>query len=178
MHPKELRRQILQKIYDSNDRYFFDMGNLTELELQVGARELHNAIRYLEGHYYLEIMGPYMGKEFLNYVGLKITSSGIDLVEDPDEYNKLFSVKINNFGDISHSNINIESNHNSQQIEIHNISDEVLELLKGIKVATDKKDNSKLKTLMSTLMSASMDIFLGVVSSGIYQFIIQNGIKL
>ena len=51
---------------------------------------------------------------------MKITADGVDLVEDPEEFRKLFTIKVNNnnFGDINHSNLNVNSENNKQTVGI------------------------------------------------------------
>jgi len=109
MTTKEIRKKILEILYRDRSENFIKPEKLVS-EIKITEEELDNEIRYLSEKYYIRIMGEYMGKRFLNFSGLKITADGVDLVEDPDEFNKLFTFKINNFSNLQNSNVNIESN--------------------------------------------------------------------
>lgn len=165
MHPKEVRRNVLQAIYDSDSRYFFEIKNLEKLTKDVGEKNLDEAIRYLEGHNYLEIMGAFMGQEFLNFHALRITSSGIDLLENPEEVSKLFTVKINHFENISNSNLNIESPYSDQNLKVSELSSEIQKILNDLIIAIQQKDDTKAFNLLSELKEGARDIFWGIVSN-------------
>jgi hypothetical protein len=117
MNPKEIRKKILRDLYDKRSDDFTEPEKLVAV-VGVSEQALDTEIRYLEGKHLLKIMGEYMGKQFLNFAGLKITSHGIDVVENPDEFNRLFTIKINSnhFGNVHHSNINIDSEKAKQEL--------------------------------------------------------------
>lgn len=177
MHPKEIRKQVLERIYNSYDRYFFNMDDLSDLKADVGEKILDEAIRYLRGHNFIEILGEHIGQQFLNYSALRITSSGIDLVEDPEEFNRLFKIQVNNFSNVSGSNISVNSNSNNQSISAQELTPEVISLLLEIKGATEEKDIERTTTLMDKLRELSLEVFYGVISNGIFQFLVMNNIS-
>jgi len=59
---------------------------------------------------------------------IKITEYGIDLVENKEDFNRLFKIEVNNISDITNSNIVIGT-HNSVTNQINEI-DKIIELLK------------------------------------------------
>ncbi len=113
MTTKEIRKKILEILYRDRAKDFIRPDSLLS-EIAIKEEELDNEIRYLSEKYYIRIIGEFMGQKFLNFSGLKITADGIDLVEDPEEFNKLFTLKINNFGNLQDSNVNIDSNKTKQ----------------------------------------------------------------
>jgi len=120
MNPKEIRKSILEVLYKNRSKDFFSPNDLLN-ELKISDEELDNEIRYLSEKYFIKIVGgEFCGQQFLNFVGVKITADGVDLVEDPEEFRKLFTIKVNNnnFGDINHSNLNVNSENNKQTVGI------------------------------------------------------------
>jgi len=119
MNPKELRKKILEILYEKRSEDFVDPSYLLDI-ISVTESDLDTEIRYLEGKNLAEIMLQYMGKKYLNFHGLKITPGGVDLVENSEEFGRLFSIKINanNFGDIRNSNVVIDAKKSKQTIGI------------------------------------------------------------
>ena len=113
MNTKEIRKKILELLYQNRSEFFVKPSLLLE-KLDYSDEQLDNEIRYLSEKGYVKIMSEFCGQRFLSFTGLKLTANGVDLVEDPDEFNKLFTVKINNFGNLDNSNVNIDSNKNRQ----------------------------------------------------------------
>lgn len=115
MNPKTLRKQILKALYAKRAEDFTGPQDLLS-EIKVSEDSLDIEIRYLEEKYLVNIIGKSMGKRYLNFAGVKITADGVDLVEDPEEFNKMFTIKIHNnqFGDLKHSNVSIDSGNVNQ----------------------------------------------------------------
>ena len=79
-----LRRAILERL-NENPRFLSRPHELAKF-LENDPRDTADAIKYLAGHGYVEIKG----ENPASATGLtRITSDGIDLVEDPDEFNRL-----------------------------------------------------------------------------------------
>jgi len=114
MEPKEIRKKILEILYSKRSDFFVDPQTLLA-PLGVTDEVLDMEIRYLNEKGFLKIMGKHNGK-FLNFAGIKISANGIDLVEDHEEFNKLFTIKIsnNNFGDVKDSQLNINAENTNQ----------------------------------------------------------------
>lgn len=124
MNPKELRKKILECLYEKRSEFDVDPSELFE-RMNVSEPELDMEIRYLEEKGFVRIISSFMGKPYLNFCGVKITANGIDLVEDPDEFNKLFSIKIDtHFGDVHHTEVNVNSKNRNQSIGILNEGNE------------------------------------------------------
>jgi DNA-binding HxlR family transcriptional regulator len=118
MHSKEIRKIILEFLY--NRRRVFGIGPRDLLaSIPISGEVLDAEIRYLEEKNLVRTSSRYMmGGNPLNFVDVKITAYGIDLIEDPEEFNKLFTIKIsnNNFASINNSNIAINPE-NANQVE-------------------------------------------------------------
>lgn len=92
---------------------------------------------------------------------MDITASGIDLVENKEEFNHLFKIEVNNISELSNSVVNI-GNNNSINNSVNQI-DKVIELIEKInhpkkadilQIAQDYKKTSnpeKLKELLSVV---------------------------
>lgn len=172
MTPKEIRREILQTIYDSDDREFFDIEELEQLRKEIGDKKLHNEIDYLNDKGYLKAR-----KTIANsYFSLKITPLGIDSVEKPEDSNKPSPVSITHIQNVSKSNINIDSPNAIQSLEANEISEELTNLLKEMKEAIDRQDKKKSLSIFEKICSISKDIAIGILSNGIYECLKRYGI--
>jgi hypothetical protein len=168
MDPKEIRKKILEVLYLHRQDDFFETRKFVE-ELKsdgfdVGDRTLHGEIKYLKDKGYLETMSEFCGSEYLYFAALRITSCGVDLVEDPEQFGKLFSIKIhtNSFGDISNSNISIDSS-NIQQI-INSETDPDLKLKLGeLQDALKEKDKGKIIKILSYIGDKSIDVLIALL---------------
>ena len=119
MKPKEVRQKILEAAYEHrHDSFGIQTEDLEKRLPDVDEKTLHQEITYLEQKNWVEVKGKFMGKQYLNFSAVAITAWGIDLVEDPEEFGKIFSINLhqNNFGDINGSNISINSQYVSQVI--------------------------------------------------------------
>jgi len=118
MSPKEVRKKVLEVLYENRSEFYVATKKLLDL-VDTTEEILDTEIRYLEEKFLLKIPGGrYMGQQYLNFPGVKITAYGIDLVEDPEEFNKLFSININAFGSVNNSNLAIGKNDSKQTIGI------------------------------------------------------------
>ncbi|MCK4592030.1 hypothetical protein KAT63_01150 [Candidatus Parcubacteria bacterium] len=174
---KEIRKNILEILYDLRHKFMVEVNELQENLVKRGfdlkEYELDQEIHYLDGKCFAEIKAEFMGKKFLNFHGVKITEDGIDLVEDPEEFGKMFTIKVNSFKDIQNSNINIQSPNVNQNIEIsqNELTPEVKKLLEELKIAIEKKDKKQAFSVLSKLKDGAENVFWNIVSSGIYTWI-------
>ena len=109
-----------------------------------------------------------MGKPYLNYSAVAITAWGIDLVEDSDEFGRLFSINIdahqNNFGNITGSNINIDSRYVSQIINEQD--DKAQELLKNLNESIKNKDKDTIIKTLGYIGDKSLDLLIAIIAGG------------
>jgi hypothetical protein len=89
MSNSEIRRKILQMLYDSFTEHPYNRTTPKEFKetMDIGLKELHFNIIYLEEKGYVELSKPLEGSVF---VGARITPRGVDLVEDECEFDVLF----------------------------------------------------------------------------------------
>lgn len=168
-HPKTIRKKILEILYDYRQEGMVDLKILQERLVKAGFelddRTLHGEIIYLEDKGYLDIMGKFCGREYLHFHALRITSYGVDLVEDPEEFNKLFTVKINHIGNILNSNVAIDSPHSNQKIDISELSPELQQAVKDLEKAIQEKDDKKVFDLLAVLKDGAKNVFWNIVST-------------
>ena len=107
-----------------------------------------------------------MGKQYLNFSAVAITAWGVDLVEDPEEFGKIFSINLhqNNFGDISGSNISINSPYVSQVISQQDA--ETKKLLEDLLEATKKKDRPAILKALGHIGDKSLDLLVAIIAGG------------
>lgn len=171
MNPKAIRRAILEVLYRYRQDDYVQITDLQkQLEdsgLKYDDRILHGEIMYLDEKGFLKIVAKHMGEEYLYYDGVHITSYGIDVVEDADEFNKLFSVHIHHFGDVSNSNLSIGSPNSSQKLSISesDISPEVCAILVKLKAAIEKKDSQTTVKLLAELSEGAKAVFWNIAAS-------------
>lgn len=155
----ELRKQLLIELYKSWENWedWLSGHKITQHFSHINEIDLDRQIGYLENKYYLKIVWKYM-KQYMWFIAIKITDAGIDLVENKEDFNKLFKIEINNISDVSHSNIVIGSN-NSVINQINEI-DKIIELLK-------KSDNPKKDEIIAVAeeykLSPKMELFWKLV---------------
>ncbi|MDD5083338.1 MAG: hypothetical protein PHT88_00175 [Candidatus Moranbacteria bacterium] len=174
MGPKDIRKKILEMLYSQRSGFMVKTDDLiNSFKPKLDDPILHQEIEYLKGKGFLETQAEFMGREYLYFAGLKITPIGIDLVENPEEFGKLFNVHINNFGNISQSNVVASSSNINQSINVqtNDISPEILELLQQLKKAIEDGDIEKKDSLLQKLRSGAENVFWNLVASGIYTVI-------
>ena len=90
----EVRRKILEMTYERFKEHPYYRITPKEFKetLNIDIRELHYNIIYLEEKGYLELQKPLEGSLF---VGARITTRGMDLVEDEYQFDTLFPVNVN-----------------------------------------------------------------------------------
>lgn len=117
MDNQEIRRKILEYIYDKNEQQPQYMAQRDEVKqfLNINDAKLDNNVLYLESKGYLKV-GKNIGSFF---VYAQITSEGIDLVENPNQFNTLFPVRITQ-NIIQHSTGVIIGDNNIQKINLTN----------------------------------------------------------
>jgi hypothetical protein len=88
----EIRRRILELLYERFTDHPYNRVTHKEFKemFDIGLKELHFNIIYLEEKGYVELSKPLEGSIF---VGARITPRGVDLVEDEYELNVLFPFK-------------------------------------------------------------------------------------
>lgn len=169
MKPKEIRRKILETTYEyRHDDFGIETRQLESILKNVDEKTLHQEITYLEQKNLLTTKGRFMGKPYLNYIAVAITAWGIDLVEDPNEFGRLFSINIdarqNNFGDITGSNINIDSKYVSQIISEQD--DKTQELLVSLNRSIKEKDKNAIIKTLGYIGDKSLDLLIAIIAGG------------
>jgi hypothetical protein len=78
---QEIRRKILEILYESFVEHPYNRVTPSEFKemIKIGLKDLHFNMIYLEEKGYVELQKPLEGSVF---VGARLTSKGIDLVED------------------------------------------------------------------------------------------------
>ena len=169
MKPKEIRRKILETTYEHrHDDFGIETRQLESILKNVDEKTLHQEITYLEQKNLVTNKGRFMGKPYLNYSAVAITAWGIDLVEDSDEFGRLFSINIdarqNNFGNITGSNINIDSRYVSQIINEQD--DKAQELLKNLNESIKNKDKDTIIKTLGYIGDKSLDLLIAIIAGG------------
>jgi len=165
---KEIRKIILETLYNHRQDDLLRIDDFSEelkkKNLEIDERTLHGEIKYLKEKILVDTMGDFCGKEYLHFSGLKITAYGIDLVEDPEEFGKLFSINIssNSFGDINNSNISVNSN-NIQQLIKNETNDELKSKLKELEKAINEKDKSRIIKTLQYIGDKSVDVLIALL---------------
>lgn len=92
MNDVKIRRQILEMAYDRFKEHPYYRITPKELEnaLNIGFKKLNYNIIYLEEKGLIELQKPLEGSIF---VGVRISSKGIDLIEDECKFGIMFPVK-------------------------------------------------------------------------------------
>lgn len=165
---KKLRSDILKYLYENRSSYWVDTDALHQ-SLDVPERELHTEIMYLKDKYLVETVAEFIGKEFLYFKGVKITSSGIDLVENPEDNQGLFSINISSFGNVTNSNLSIGSQHINQSLTIDKTDKELVNKIEELKEALEEKDQSKAIKALNYIGDKSVDLFISILASGLLQ---------
>lgn len=168
MKPKEIRRKILEAAYEyRHDNFGITTEQLQQALPSVDEKTLHQEISYLEQKNWLSVKGKFMGKQYLNYSAVAITAWGVDLVEDPEEFGKMFAINIhqNNFGDISDSNIAINSEYVSQVLKKQDA--ETKELLRSLLEAVGNKDKPSILKALGYIGDKSLDLLIAIIAGGV-----------
>ena len=89
MNNIEIRRKILEMVYERFKEHPYYMVTPKEFKdtLSIDSKELNYNIVYLEEKGYLELQKSLDGDIF---VAARITTKGIDLIEDENEFNIIF----------------------------------------------------------------------------------------
>lgn len=173
MTKQEIRREVLQRIYDSDDREFFNLSELEDIQKEVGDKILDQELRYLDGKNYIKIKGEYMGSQYLNYSYLALTSDGVDLVEEPDKFNQMFPISVVNISNNNSSNISVLSPNTHQEIK-KSLDEETIKALNNLKDALEKKDENK---VLGILKGLSRDVLIGLTTEGLKIYLKSIGIQ-
>lgn len=120
MKSKEVRKNILHALYEERSKFMVTPDDLLNA-INVSDIELDTEIRYLSDKGLVKIKGEFMGR-MLNFAGVQITAIGIDAVEDPDSFGKIFSLNINqvnadNGSSVSAAIVDQGTNNTYQDIE-------------------------------------------------------------
>jgi hypothetical protein len=168
MKPKEIRQKILEAAYEHrHDDFGIETDELERKLPNVDEKTLHQEISYLEQKNWVNIKGKFMGKQYLNFSAVAITAWGVDLVEDPEEFGRVFSINLhqNNFGDITGSNISINSQYVSQLIQKQD--DTTQKLLEDLIRAADNKDKSTILKTLGYIGDKSLDLLIAIIAGGV-----------
>lgn len=165
---KQLRSEILKYLYENRASHWVETQDLLEY-LKVSEKELHTEILYLKGKYLLETAAEAVGKEFLYFNFLNITSNGIDLVENPESGEGFVSININTFRDVSNSNLSIGSRDINQNLNISNVDEGLTQKIEELKQALEEKNQSKVLTILKYIGDKSVDLLISIIASGLLQ---------
>lgn len=156
IHEKiELRKLILLALYKSWEAWedWYNISNINDIFPDINEIDLDRQIHYLEDKYYLKIVWKHIGKQYLSFLGIRITDHGVDLVENKEDFNKLFKIEVNTISEITNSSIVI-GHHNTVTNEVNQI-DKIIELLR-------KSDNPKKEEIIRVAeeykISSSMEL--------------------
>lgn len=136
----EIRRRILELLYKSYADHPYNRITPKEFKeiLNIGLKELHFNIIYLEEKGYVELSKPLEGSIF---VGARITPRGVDLVEDEYELNVFFPEESSTIPDEIFGEFENLINETRDTAEISNESKEIIiEELKYVLDALKKKE--------------------------------------
>ncbi|PIU89177.1 hypothetical protein COS64_01135 [archaeon CG06_land_8_20_14_3_00_37_11] len=143
MENKEIRAKILNFLYNRDEekpQHYVSKKDLLDF-LQIDLNRLNSNVIYLRDKGYITLMQS-IGSIFEHAI---ITAYGKDLVEAPDEFNKLFSINVitNSIGVAIGDNINQNVNINNtfeeiyKKIEASNIENKS-EIKKAVKQVNDE----------------------------------------
>ncbi len=92
MNQIQIRRRILEMVYERCREHPYHRVTPKEFrtELNIGLKDLHFNIIYLEEKGYLELQKPLEGSLF---VGARITPKGIDLIENEYQLDLMFPIE-------------------------------------------------------------------------------------
>jgi len=174
---QQILKEILDIIYQNGVEYW--------IQDIISKGYNKNDIEYLRTKNFIEPSGRAKSLES-NYTSfaitdpdyVKITAQGIDFllgtnVEEERRENKIthpLQINVQN----NSTNSNTQTFNPGINVSSQELTPEVLKLLQQVKTAVEKKEKEKIPTLMDELRNASTNIFCGVVSSGIFQFLAQN----
>lgn len=172
--PQAIRNSLLKAIYESGNRYSFNLKrDFNHQRMLVGKERLENEIRYLTDQGYVRVKNKTLDEDY----ELEITGKGVDYVEEAmrirkkeKEPTKIPTMIVNN------SNISINSPYSTQNLEQKKINKEVISLLKEMKGAVEKKDKNKSLSTLKKIGLISKDIAIGIVSNGIYEYLKKYGL--
>jgi hypothetical protein len=168
MNAKEIRKTILDKLYQDRSEPVVTVSDIQALFTPPLADNiLHREIEYLDAKGLAEIRERTLDKKYLSFWGARITAEGIDLCEDPDSYGQLFSVNINNIGNVTNSNLAIGSTQSTQSITQQGISPEVMQLLEELKQALLAKEKDKAKSIFDRLLGFGENVAAQVIAAAI-----------
>lgn len=168
--PKALRRAVLEVLYEEREEFMVKTQDLQESlkakEFKVTEQELHREIIYLEGKYLLQIISKHNGR-YLNFIGLRIEPSGVDVIEGDEETDGLLRINLNHFEGLQNSNVSIDSPNSSQTISISrdDITPEVQQILEDLSIAIEKQDEERAFSLLKELKDGAKSVFWNIVSA-------------
>jgi len=167
MTAREIRRKILENLYKRFKEHPYYRLTPKELQetLHINLQELNYNVIYLEEKGYIELQKPLEGSIF---VGARITTKGIDLIEDEYQFNAMFSVNQTSVG--PESNIFQDFTaliHNTQSapnIDI-NIKELIIEEIKEISNELQKNtpSYSKIKKYVNKIKDRDLDVYTKVM---------------
>lgn len=160
----EIRRKILEIIYErfKEHPYYIVTPKEFEKALNIGLKTLNYNIIYLEEKGYVELQKPLEGNIF---VGARITSKGVDLIEDEYQFNIVFpdgltetSTQLAIFKEFDGLISSLESL-NDTEID-KNLKDIIIEEIKAVQKELKKIEPSylKIKNLLTKIKENNSDI--------------------
>lgn len=125
-------------------------------------------VRYLEGMRYIRLINDKfeeLHNNILDYKAYQITKLGETYLLKHQGIAQSVSYHQNNFGDISGSNISIDSQYVSQIIDKQD--DETKELLTQLLEATEKKDKPAILKALGYIGDKSLDLLVAIIAGGV-----------
>lgn len=157
----EIRRKILEMLYERFKEHPYHRITPKEFKeaLNIGLKELNYNIIYLEEKGYVELQKPLEGNIF---VGARITTNGIDLVEDEYQFDIIFPIAkaepaeptdiLRKFDIlIENTKSSVEINDDLKEIIIEEIAE-----IKG-ELEKDEPSYSKVKLLLNKIKERDAD---------------------
>ncbi len=162
MEKIEIRRRILEMLYEkfTEHPYYRITPKEFKNELKINLRELNYNVIYLEEKGLIELQKPLEGSLF---VGARITTKGVDLVEDEYKFNMMFplnskrAISENIFAKLHLLQAKIESTDNLSS-ELREI---IIEEIKGIEEELKKPEPSytTVKKFLDKLKQRNFEIY-------------------
>lgn len=171
----KIRKGILDYLYHRRSEHSYsEVGNVRDfLKLEMGDidfDEVDAEINYLDGEGFIE------GQRAIGYSSLalmQITSNGVKLFENPDDYERRTNVNVLNVRDIQGSAVSLGSKDVEQSVYFtyNDLTEDIRALLIDIKNDLDAGNDEQVVSGMNKLREVSKSVFYGVIANGIYAVI-------
>lgn len=162
--PQEIRDAILKFLqFQDEQNIIHTRHDLLETALlPIDSGKLYRELRYLRDHSYITSKGTIEQPLFFT----SISAKGRDYVEGVVSSPTVQTI-VNNFTNVSNSNISINSQKIQQIIRDNNVSEEVTAKLEELIEAVKSKNKSKILSLLGFIADKSVDVLTSILVSGI-----------